>query len=361
MDKKVIVKGYRALCYTSIDTLLVSKRNQLFIYDVSKDSILKIACFKIPFYLEVMSYLPLLRRLLRLEFRNGLKINESEYLLVFKNTVLRFNSSTALIIREEINERGLSFTKIKGLKGFDDMICFGEYKENFSKAEISIHRFYNNHWGKIFTFEEGTIEHVHAIIPDYINSRVWILTGDFGNSACIWLAEDNFKSVRPLLSGSQMYRSCVAFPYEGGLLYATDSQIDKNYVNYLHLDSSGDYVVDTICSLNGPCIYGTALKEDFVFSTTVEPYCGLGKINIWKGLLMNKPGSGILTPNVEIIKLSKNLKVETLNVNTKDPYPFVFQFGTITFPTDDFNHENLVFYNMSLKNNNNCTEIWNIN
>jgi hypothetical protein len=87
----------------------------------------------------------------------------------------------------------------------------------------------------------------------------------------------------------------------------------------------------------------------------------LKKIDIIKGLLMNKPGKGIKKPYAEIIKLNKRFEVEKLFSNVKDAYPFIFQFGTITFPTDSYNNDRLVFYNISLRKNNNCTEIWNLN
>lgn len=361
MINKTIIKGYKPLCYIDKNILLLSKGNILFSYDLTECTLKKITLFEISVFYTIMSFFSLTRRFFRLEYRNAIKVDTDRYLLTYKNTVLLLNLISRTIEIQKIDEKGLSFTKISDINGFDNMICFGDYKQNFSKDEISINGFINNRWEKLYTFEKGEIEHVHAIIPDKINSRVWILTGDFDNSSCIWIAENNFTKVKPIKRGSQMYRACVAFPFQGGLLYATDSQIEMNYINYLKPCKSGEFHLETICAINGPCIYGTQLKEDFIFSTTVEPYNGLNKIDIIVGLLTNKPGKGIITPNSEIIKINNEFKKEKLYTNPKDLYPFIFQFGTIVFPTDECNNDKLVFYNVSLINNNNCTEIWHLN
>jgi hypothetical protein len=355
---KRIIKGYRPLCYLGTNILLMSKRNILFSYDISKDSFDKIISFNISFLLLLLSHFSLTRRLFRIEYRYGIEIDIKRYLLVFRNKILILDLNDNTLKAQEINERGLSFVKIADVNGFDDMICFGEYKENFSKDEISIHSLINNQWKIVYTFKKGEIEHVHAIIPDPINSRIWILTGDFGDSACIWLAEENFSKVKPVARGGQMFRACVAFPFNGGLLYATDSQIEENSINFLQPNNNGEFEIKVIGSINGPCIYGTQIKDNFIFSTAIEPYNGLEKIDIIKGLLSRRPGKGIKSPNSEVLMLNREFELKTLSSNEKDIFPFIFQFGTITFPTDNHNSENLTFYNIGLKNNNNCTEIW---
>ncbi len=344
-----------------INILLLSKRNVLYCYDITKDSYEKICSYEISFLFRLLSFFSLTRRLLRIEFRYAMELDCARYLVVFKNSVLILDINDKTINEQELGERGLSFAKIENVHGFEDMICFGDYKENFSKDEISINSFINNQWRKIFTFKKGEIEHVHAIIPDPVNSRVWILTGDFGYSAGIWLAEENFGKVRPIVRGKQMFRSCVAFPLDGGLLYATDSQMEENFINVLQPNNCGGFDHKVICSINGPCIYGTRLKDHFIFSTAVEPFNGLKKIDLIKGLLFRKPGRGIKSPYSEIVILNSELEVNKLSTNEKDNYPFIFQFGAITFPTDNYNNKDLVFYNVGLKNNNNCTEIWDLN
>ena len=361
MKSKIILKGYRPLCYMGTSILLLSKRNVLYCYNMKEDSYEKICSYKISFLFRLLSVFSLTRRLLRIEFRYGLELDGRRYLVVYKNSVLILDMIDKSIREQEVGERGLSFAKIENVQGFENMICFGDYKENFSKDEISINSFINNQWRKVYTFKKGEIEHVHAIIPDPINSRVWILTGDFGDSACIWLAEENFSKVRPIVRGSQMFRSCVAFPLDGGLLYATDSQMEENFINFLQPNFFGGFDLKVICSINGPCIYGTRLKDDFVFSTSVEPFNGLGKIDITKGLLLRNPGIGIKSPHSEILKLNRAFEVKKLYSNQKDNWPFIFQFGAVTFPTDNYDNNDLVFYNVSLKNNNNCTEIWHFN
>jgi len=125
---------------------------------------------------------------------------------------------------------------IKNIEGFDELICYGEYFGDCDKDEISIIGkiiVNNGNWEILYTFPSKTIGHIHSIIPDNIRNVVWIFTGDFKNSIGIWMAKNNFKNVNSIFRGNQKYRACVGFSIKEGLLYATDSPFEKNYIKML--------------------------------------------------------------------------------------------------------------------------------
>ena len=174
-----------------------------------------------------------------------------------------------------------------------------------------------------------------------------ILTGDFENSSAIWIAENNFNKVYPVLRGKQDYRSCVAFPTKEGLLYGTDSQFQQNSIRLLYKDTNWN--TRKIFDVNGPIIYGSKIKDDFCFSTSVEgESSNKGKVLQY---FDTKKGKGVITNYSHIIKGNLNDGFEVVYKNKKDIYPFIlFQFGTVIFPTGENNSDSVFFNVNALKN-----------
>ena len=256
--------------------------------------------------------------------------------------------------------RPLNITNVKNIDGFDNTLYFGEYFSNFKRDSVNIYkRLSDKSWKIVFTFPEGTIEHIHAIVPDKYRNCLWILTGDFNSASGIWMANNNFNIVEPILLGSQKFRSCVAFPLPEGILYATDSQFEKNSIRLMR-NQNNEWVSDFICDVNGPVIYGCKVKNNLFFSTSVE---GDSHMKPFFSKYLDKtPGPGIQGKSSTIVggNLEKGFKI--LNENKKDKLPFLlFQFGAITFPTGENQSDYLFSYNIALKNNDLETEIFKIN
>ncbi|MGZ5280374.1 MAG: hypothetical protein ACXWC9_10545 [Pseudobdellovibrionaceae bacterium] len=251
--------------------------------------------------------------------------------------------------------RPLNFSIIENIKGFEDAVLYGEYFLNAQNGPVNIFKKTAQGWQVAYTFPEKTIEHIHNIIPDPYQQCVWILTGDFGDSACIWKATENFSKVEPILRGSQQYRACVAFPTPMGLLYATDSQIEKNYIRLLK-DMDGQGTPQAITEINGPSIYGCRLKDFFVFSTSTESALSDGS-SLWQ-MLDRKKGPGILEDQAEILVFDQDFKLKFRHTNKKDILPYLpFQFGTIMFPSGMEQGNILASFNIAVKKNDFSMEI----
>ena len=83
--------------------------------------------------------------------------------------------------------RPLQFTKVEGVDGFTDGIYFGGYLGNMEKKPVHVYRRIGvDQWVKVYTFPQGTINHVHNIVADAFRKCLWIFTGDFDESAAIW-------------------------------------------------------------------------------------------------------------------------------------------------------------------------------
>lgn len=334
MGYRVLHKG--KILYKDSIFSIYSRGVNLFIEEVNNTYRLNLPG---SFSKRVLCHNRLMVRLFRFEPRVVIKIADYSFLVSFLGGVYLLNkdNNSWKLNREHSYRDGmnnpLSLVKIKDVAGFSDCIVYGDYWGNPNKEKVSIHRRINSKWSVVFSFEEGSITHIHGIVPDKNRSCMYILTGDEDNESGIWIAKDDFASVQPIIIGKQMFRSCVAFPVPNGLLYATDTPLEKNSINLLSLKDDSWGEVHELHSITGSCIYGTDLLIDdktcYLFATTVE---GDSRKKGMRALLSWRRGPGILSNKSECILLREVEKnPEIIASFTKDGWPFIFQFGGITF------------------------------
>ena len=357
------LKKFNALCFLEGGSLLLAKGNELFIFNIKTQTKSHLVSLPYPIHKKILSKFRLVFRLLRMGVRYAIPIDKNVILAAFDNVFYEINinsgsfKKTFNILR---GNRPLNISEVKDIVGFDPTFYFGEYFMNFEKAPVHIYkRLVTGEWSIAHTFPAGSIEHVHAIVPDKYRNCVWVFTGDFDDAAAIWMAKDNFNEVIPILIGDQKYRACVGFPEEKGLVYATDSQFEINSVRLL-TEINDKWESKFIFEVNGPVIYGCKVKDKLFFSTSVEGD-SVAKGTILK-YLDRQLGPGIKENYSHIV--SGNLKegFEVVNRNQKDIYPFLlFQFGVLTFPMGENLSNQLYAYNVSLVNNDLGTTVFNIN
>lgn len=340
------LSNYISICFYDDSNLILSKRNKIFIYNIKTRK--KTLLYVIPCSLiyKIILFFRLTNRLFRAGVRIGIMADREKLIFVFKKTIYELDIPQKKLTSSFILPRGsrpLNFLNIQNLQGFESGIYFGEYFQNFEKKEVHIYkRTSSQHWEIVYSFKKNTIEHIHNLIQDNHNNCIWILSGDFENSSAIWMAKNNFYQVEQIVGGQQIYRSCVAFPVNGGLLYATDSQFEHNSIRYLQKNDN-IWVSNKIFNLNGPAIYGCQVNENYYFSTSVEG--DPSNMGLIKKLLDTKPGPGIINNCSTIIGGNIQEGFKIIYSQNKDIFPFIlFQFGVFTFPSG-LNNSNILFAN----------------
>lgn len=210
-------------------------------------------------------------RLLRMGVRAAWALDENNVLLSVGNFIYEFNLNYGVLSDGYFCGEGirpLIFTQIEGISSVDSGLYFGGYLGNKDKKPVSIYkRVGQDKWDVVYTFPQGTINHVHAIVNDTYRDCLWIFTGDFDEASAIWRVTDNFNKVERVCCNNQKYRGCVAFALPNGLLYATDAPFADDYI---YMMNPVDYCVKIIAPINGSCIYGCQWNDKYVFSSTVE-------------------------------------------------------------------------------------------
>ena len=227
----------------------------------------------------------------------------------------------------------LNIVRIQGIQGFTDGYVYGDYWGNVNKECVDVNRLTADGSKILFQFAPGEIQHIHSIDVDEKTNRVLICTGDTDEESGIWEAFDDFKSVKPLLRGSQKYRSCGAYITQKGILYATDTPLCDNG---LYLFDETEQRLSLIYEMPGPCIYTTKIKKAdgtdvYIFATSVEPDSSLP--TRWYRLTY-RLGSGVKTRYTHIIAGNLEDGFQDVAQFKKDILPmWLFQFGNVQFPS----------------------------
>lgn len=120
-----------------------------------------------------------LYRLFRMGVRAAWAIDEENLVLSIGNTIYEFDLKSGLMSDGFSCEKGirpLIFTQVEGVSSVDNGLYFGGYLGNEDKKPVSVYRRVGrDKWVVVFTFPQGAINHIHAIVHDIYRDCLWIL------------------------------------------------------------------------------------------------------------------------------------------------------------------------------------------
>ena len=267
----------------------------------------------------------MLSRLKRLEPKCAGRLSETGFVVSLLRSIWLIDVQKKTCVKLCDNPEG--FSEVINFCSTPDGVYWGDYGRNNQLMRVTVYGLrltaYGLQLNKVYTFEAGTVRHIHNIVED--GDGFLLFVGDNEEKAGIYRVNSDWTEVKPWKTGQQQYRAVVGWPYKGGVLYATDSVETENHIRYITADGEEK----ELTTLNGSCIYGCETKDDFLFSTTVEPHEGGGL----KSLLIDSLGGGIKSRDVTIMAVSKkDLTARQVASFRKDGWPMkLFQYGRCIF------------------------------
>lgn len=264
----------------------------------------------------------ILSRLERLEPKCAGQLSETEFVVSLLRSIWIVDVNEKSCTKLCDNQEG--FSEVINFCSTERGVFWGDYGRNTEHKKVRIYRASADRQVKvIYTFESGTVRHIHNIVKD--GNGFLLFVGDNEERAGIYRVNKDWTGVKQWKTGQQKYRAVVGWPYQGGVLYATDSVERENHIRFITADGAEK----ELTALNGSCIYGCETKDYCLFSTTVEPHEGGGKLS----LLFEKLGGGIKSRDVTIVSISKkDLTVRQVASFKKDRWPMkLFQYGRCIF------------------------------
>lgn len=258
-----------------------------------------------------LSHLPLLNRLLRVEIIKYYSLKDCSSICIAKKGIF-YKKSESDFFKKCFSLRGSKVLNIchDPNTGY---LYFGEYFANKSKNEVYIYVSIDNgmSWRTIYTFEAGSINHIHGIFYDKYEKLLWVVTGDRDNECIIANTADGFKTLNIVFRGGQEYRTCNLFFYKEYIVFVTDSEYEQNKIKRF---SREDRLIRDVCNVQGSVVKGFQYKDYSFFSTTVEP----STVN--------------LDTNAYVWMTTDGEEWNIIFYGKKDIYPFKFQYGSFEFP-----------------------------
>lgn len=300
---------------------------------------------------HILAKSKMLYRGMRMGVRASIALNGSIVLLSKGSYIYELSLTTRVLSKGFFLGNGvrpLIYSEVNNVEGFDSGIYFGGYLSNNNKNSVNIYkRISEDNWEVIYTFSNGSINHVHNIVVDSFRNCLWIFTGDFDDASAIWKVTDNFRKVERVVCNNQKYRGCVAYALPEGLLYATDAPFADDFIYLMNTDT---FELKEILPIHGSCIYGCQWKDKYVFSSTVE---GDGRnMSRWEFLFGRKRGAGIKDDYVHMYIGNLKEGFKEIYKEKKDCMPFyTFQFGVFKFPYGINNGDVLYFQPVATKIN----------
>ncbi len=319
-----IING-RILYLLKDNTGILFDRMSFFCVDLTTGRKNFICKFPVGEQTEFLSRSRILSRLKRLEPKCAGRLSETEFVVSLLRCIWLVDIENRTCKKLCDNPEG--FSEVINFCSTKDGVYWGDYGRNDQLKAVTVNRLQLTAYGlqlnKVYTFEAGKVRHIHNIVED--GDGFLMFVGDNEEQAGIYRVNSDWTEVKPWKIGQQKYRAVVGWPYQGGVFYATGSVETENQIRYITAEGEEK----ELAVLNGSCIYGCETKDYYLFSTTVEPHEGGGKLS----LLFEELGGGIKSRDVTIVAVrKKDLSVRQVANYRKDSWPMkLFQYGRCIF------------------------------
>lgn len=153
----------------------------------------------------------------------------------------------------------------------DDLgnIFFGEYFMNPDRIPVRIWRVSADLKKWQPAAELDFVRHVHGIYQDsYHPKTYWVTVGDFESECYLLKTEDNFKTIKKIGDGSQIWRAVRLFFTKNYICWLTDSHVEQNFACRMNRQTRK---IEIGQQLDASVWYGCQTKEGaFIAFTTIE-------------------------------------------------------------------------------------------
>lgn len=262
-----VVNHLRPLLFND-GVLLVSRGNKLLRTTDDAQTLQPVASLNMSLPKQMLSQFSLTQRLLRLGMHELVRLDDGALLGTVRGSLVRLDPGSQafrVVFPVPQGSRPLRLCPTP-----DGRIYFGEYFSNDTREAVNIWGSEDGglHWQVVHGFAPGEIRHVHGVFFDPHRQGCWVLTGDEDPECRILFTSDHFKTLDTVVAGTQMARSVTLFPLENGLITASDTPFEQNYIHWLDTKTGR---LDRVQPVAGSVFYSATVGDYRLLSTAVEP------------------------------------------------------------------------------------------
>lgn len=264
-------------------------------------------------------------RLLRQEVRALARLADGSYVAANREGVFHGRPGDPVLRRSAVEEGSQpARAPMRLTVGPDGVVLWGEYTS--ARPARAIRLFASHDGGRSFeaihTLEAGSVLHVHNIVHDPHLGHYWVLAGDHDHEPGIGKLSSDLQRFEWFRKGEQRYRAVAVFDFGDHLIYATDTERERN--GLIALDKSTGQT-EWLRDFDGSCIYGCRFGDLYAITTTVEP--GVNR-SPWASLWLSRDALHW--------KRAWRARKDRWNAD-------YFQFGSLVLPAGATGRETIVF------------------
>lgn len=111
-------------------------------------------------------------------------------------------------------------------------VFFGEYLSNVERGEMRIYKYRSGSDALeiAYTFQAGTIRHIHGIYFDPFTKNLFCLTGDDDRECRILRTSDDFKTIETVGEGDETWRAVSLLFAKDSIYYGMDAEFRTNNI-----------------------------------------------------------------------------------------------------------------------------------
>ena len=173
------------------------------------------------------------RRALRID-KTMIIPNRTGFVAVRNGRIYIYNNKTDNWSESDtkLNCRNPMYNAILNVGG---ILYIGEYgNPNGIGKRILMSKDDGKTWICVHQFKPDEIRHIHALLWDEYEKKIWIFTGDFNPEPQVFKADKDFKSFERVGGGTQQWRACHAIFSEKYVDWLMDCPLEE--VHHIRLD-----------------------------------------------------------------------------------------------------------------------------
>ena len=246
---------------------VLSRRNELLATDSLASRFKSIGSVDGPVWRSMASRSRVAQRLLRFMYYNVIPFGDGSFFVTFDKSVGIIKDGCFRALRGL--DRPFRVLRSACAIAPDGSVYFGEYLDNPERGPMRIYRLAAgaSQAELAYTFEQGSIRHIHGIYFDPHDPALWCVSGDFRHECRILRSTDGFRTVETVGEGDETWRSVSLQFTAEGIYYAMDAEFEPNAIFRIDRRTGQR---SRLREVNGPVYYSHAKADDLFFSVTAE-------------------------------------------------------------------------------------------
>jgi hypothetical protein len=230
------------------------------------------------FWLNLLSRIRFISRLLRIHRINVLRISKSKLLIIYMNDVFVFELPTDVLIK--VHHFPLThYVHTQSISVHEGRIVIGEYG-NVGKSKsvgVLISLDGGTTWNFKNLFEQGYVKNILAIKFDVHDQHYWVFTGDSDSESGIYRFDLRF-NLQNTVGKGLAFRAISSFHLADKVVWLTNNPFGTSLVQTYDRVSG---TISTGALLPGPVWYSAQLGTDIYCCTAAEDVAGAAGDNVY--------------------------------------------------------------------------------